>query len=89
MHKTLHPRDDVDSFYVSVKKGGNGFACIQDSDNLSTQRLDDYIHKCGGRLITTTRNNAHNACIRTISKKEQIRENKIADVDYVMIGTKM
>ena len=57
MHKTLHPRDDVDRLYVSRKEGGGGFACIEDSVDTSIKRLEDYIEKCEGKLIKTIRNN--------------------------------
>ena len=30
MHKALHPRDDVDTLYVSRKEGGRGLASIED-----------------------------------------------------------
>ena len=45
MHKALHPRDDVDRLYVSRKEGG---------------RLEDYIEKHKGGLITATRNYTDN-----------------------------
>ena len=56
MHKALHPRNDVDILYVS-RKGGRGFASIEDSIDTLIQRLEDYIEKRRGRLITATRNN--------------------------------
>ena len=56
MHKTLHPRDDVDRLYVSRKEGGRGLASIEDSVDASIQRLEDYIGKHGVRLITAIRN---------------------------------
>ena len=57
MHKALHPRDDVDRLYVPRKEGGRGLTSIEDSVDVSIQRLEDYIQKRGGRLITATRNN--------------------------------
>ena len=45
MHKTLHPRVDVDRLYVSRKEGGRGLASIEDSVDASIQRLEDYIEK--------------------------------------------
>ena len=59
MPKALHPRDDVDRLYVS-RKGGIGLASIEDSVYASIQRLEDYVQKRGGRLITATRNNTDN-----------------------------
>ena len=63
MHKTLHPRDDIDGLYAARKGGGRGHASIQDSVDASNQRLKDYIEKHGGRLITATRNNTNRARI--------------------------
>ena len=60
MHKALHPRDDVDRLYVSRKEGGRGLASIEDSVDASMQRLEDYIQKHEGRLITATRNDIAN-----------------------------
>ena len=31
MHKALHPRDDIESLYVSRREGGKGLASIEDS----------------------------------------------------------
>ena len=39
MHKTLHPKDDVDRLYVPRKEGGRGMARIEDSIDVSMQRL--------------------------------------------------
>ena len=57
MHKALHPRDDIDTLYVSRKEGGRGLASIEDSIDASIQRLEDYIQKHDGGLITAVRNN--------------------------------
>ena len=57
MHNVLHPRDDVDRLYVSRKKGWRGFANIEDNVDAPIQRLEDYIEKHEGGLITATRNN--------------------------------
>ena len=50
MHKTFHPRDDVDRLYVSRKKGGRGLASIEDNVDASIQRLEDDIQKHNGGL---------------------------------------
>ena len=52
MHKALHPRDDVDRLYISRKEGERGLASIEDSVDASIQRLEDYIQKHEGGLIT-------------------------------------
>ena len=55
MHKTLHPRDDVDRLYVSRKEGRSGLARIEDTVDASIQRLEDYIEKHERGLISTIR----------------------------------
>ena len=73
MHKALHPRDDVDILYVSRKEGRRGFACIDDIVDASIQRLEDYIQKHEGGLITATRNDTENTMNNrmTISRKQK------------------
>ena len=69
MHKALHPRDDVDRLYVSRKEGGRGFASI----DTSIQRLEDYIQKHDGGLITAIRNDTDNTMDNrmTITRKQK------------------
>ena len=47
IHKALNPSDDIDKLYVSGKEGWRGLANIEDSDDASIQRLEDYIEKHG------------------------------------------
>ena len=61
MHKALQPRDDVDRLYVSRKEGGRGLAGIEESVDVSIQRLEDYIEKLKQGLITAIRNDTDNA----------------------------
>ena len=68
MHKELHPRDDVDRLYVSRKEGGSGLASIEDSVDASIQRLEDYIEKHEGGLITAIRNNTDNTIDNRMTK---------------------
>ena len=56
MHKALHHRDDVNRLYVSRKGRGRGISCIEDSVDASIQRLEDYIEKHEGGLITAIKN---------------------------------
>ena len=60
MHKTLHPRDDVDRQYVSRKEKGRGLANIEDIVDASIQRLEDCIEKHEGGLITAIRIDTEN-----------------------------
>ncbi len=73
MHKALHPRDDFDRLYVSRKEGGRGLASIEDSVDASIQRLEDYIQKHEGGLITATRNETENTMNNrmTITRKQK------------------
>ena len=68
IHKTLHRRDDIVS-----RKGGKGIASIEDSLDPLIQQLDNCIEKCGGRLITTSRNNTDNMRINQmeITRKQK------------------
>ena len=59
-HKALHPWDDVDKLYISRKEGGIGLASIEDSFDVSIQRLEDYIEKHERGLITAIRNDTDN-----------------------------
>ena len=79
MHKALLPREDVDILYVSRKEGGRWLASIEDSVDASIQRLEDYIQKHDGGLITTIRNDTDNTMDNriTITRKkneETLRE---------------
>ena len=68
MHKALHPRDDVDKLYEPRKEGGRGLASIEDSVDTSIQRLEDYIEKHEGGLITAIRNNTDNTINKRMTK---------------------
>ena len=73
MHKALHPRDDIDRQYVSRKEGGKGFASIEDSVDVSIQRLEDYVQKHDGGFITAIRNDTDNTMDNrmTITRKQK------------------
>ena len=55
MLKSFNPRDDVDIQFVPRKEGERGLASIEESVDASIQRLENYLQKRGGRLITGTR----------------------------------
>ena len=63
---------------MSRKEGGRGLVSIEDNIGASIQRLEDYIEKSVGRLITATRNNTDDTRIsRTeITKKQKWEEKK-------------
>ena len=73
MHKALHPRDDVDSQYASRKEGGRGLVSFKDGVDASIQRLEDYIQKHDGGLITAIRNDTDNTMGNrmTINRKQK------------------
>ena len=68
MHKALHPRDDLDRLYVPRKEGGRGLASIEDSVETSIRRIEDYIEKQKGGLITAIRNNTDNTIDNRMTK---------------------
>ena len=79
LKKALHPRDDVDRVYVSRKEGGRGLTSSEDSVDASIQRLEDYVQKHDGRLITGIRNDNDNRTImdnRMIITRKQEWERK-------------
>ena len=59
-----------------IIKGGRGLASTQDSVDTLIQRLEDYIKKYSGRLVTVTSNNTDNTSInRTkITRKQRWEE---------------
>ena len=73
MPKALHPRDDVDRLYASRKEGGRGLASIEDSVDTSIHRLENYIQKHEGGLITATRHETENTMNnrKTITRKQK------------------
>ena len=72
MHTALNPIDDVDRLYVSTKEGGRGLVSIEDSVDAWIQRLQDYIGKYEGGLITSIRNDTDN----TIDDRMKITRKK-------------
>ena len=80
MHKALHPRDDVDRLYVSRKEGGRGLVSNEDSVDASIQRLEDYIEKHEGGLITAIRNDTDNTIddrMKTTRKQKWEKNNSM------------
>ena len=61
------------------KEGGRRLASIEDSVDASKQRLEDYIEKRGGRLITATRNNTANTRIKRteITRNQKWKEKQL------------
>ena len=67
IHKALHPRNEVDRRYVSIKEGGRGLASIKHCVYASIQRFQDYVQ------ITAIRNDTDNSMDNrmTITKKQK------------------
>ena len=79
MHRALHRSDDVDRLYVSRKEGERGLAIIEDSVDASIQRLEGYIEKHEGGLITAMRNDTDNTMDNrmTITRKQKWEEKQL------------
>ena len=71
MHKAQHPKDDLDRLSVSRKEGGKRLVSIEDGVDASIQRLEDYIEKHEGRMITAIKNDTDNTATNkmTITRK--------------------
>ena len=78
-HKALDPRDDVDRLYVSRKEERRGLVSTEDSVDASIQRLEDYIEKHEGELITLVRNEKDNTMDNrmTINRKQKLEEKQL------------
>ena len=78
VYKALH----VDRLYVSRKKEEEDLPSIRDSVDALIHRLEDYIEKRGGWLITATRKKYWN--LRTkrtaIARNKNGKKNKYMDV---------
>ena len=79
MLEALDPRDDIDRLYVSRREGERGLASIEYSMETSIHRLEDYIEKRRGRLITATRNNRDDTMTTrtTINRKQKWEEKQL------------
>ena len=79
IYKALHPRHDVDRQYISRKVEGRGFASIENSVDASIQRLEDYIVKYEGGLVTAIRNDTENTMDTrmTITRKLKWKEKQL------------
>ena len=71
MHEALHPRDDVDYLYQESR-----LTSIEGTIGASRQRLEDYIEKHEGGLITAIRNDTDKKDNRIIITKKQKSEEK-------------
>ena len=79
IHTALHPREHVDRLYVSRKEGGRGFVSIEDTVDASIKRLEVYIEKHEGGLITATRNDTDYTMANrmTIIRKQKWEEKQL------------
>ena len=79
MHKPLQHRNDVDRLRVSKKEDEDNSPALKIA---LIQRLEDYIQKYRGRLITVTRNSIDNRRInRTIiTRKQKWEKNNCFDI---------
>ena len=70
MHKALHPRDNVESLYVSRKEGGRGLASIEDNVDALIQRLEEKHERGLITAITTDTDNTMDNKM-TITRKQK------------------
>ena len=79
MHKALHTRDDIDRLYVWRKERGRGLTSIEDSVDVSIQRLEDYIEKHERGLIMSMKNDTDITVTKrmTITRKQKLEEKQL------------
>ena len=79
MHKALHPRDNVYRLQVLRKEEGRRLASIEESGDASMQRLEDYIEKHEGGLITAIRNYTDDTMDKRmpITRKQKWKEKQL------------
>ena len=79
MHKAVHPGDDVDRLYGSKRERKKDLLALKASIDASRERIKDYIEKCGGRLITASRNNTDDTRIKRteITRKPKWEEKQL------------
>ena len=71
MHRTLHPKDNIDRLYVLKKEERRGLLSTEDTVDASIRRPEDYIIKNKEKLITVTQNSTDNEKINltTLTRK--------------------
>ena len=64
---------------VTKRRGKRTLTSVQDSVDASILKLEEYIKKCRGRLITATRNNTDNTRINRpeITRKQKCEEKQM------------
>ena len=55
IYRALHPKSDVDRFYIPRKEGGRGLISIEDCVELAIRGLEVYVHGSEERLIQAAR----------------------------------
>ena len=55
IHNALHPKSNVDHFYLPRKAGSRGLQGVKETVNLTNLGLGSYVQEFRDRLITTVR----------------------------------
>ena len=79
MHKALHPRDNVDRLHMyQERKEEEDIPVLKYGVDASIQRLEDYIEKHDGGLITAIKNHTDNTVTNgmTITRKYKTGDEK-------------
>ena len=74
-----HPEMTLTDYMYQERRvgGGGGLASIEDSVDVSIQRLEDYIEKHEGGLITTTRNDTDDTKTNRMIRKQKWDEKQL------------
>ena len=52
MHNALHPKSNVDCFYIPRKEDGRGLQCVEETVKVNKLGLDNYEKEFRERLLT-------------------------------------
>ena len=55
MHNALHPKRNVDHFYIPRKEGGRGLRGVEEAAKLTNLGLENFVKESRERLLTSAR----------------------------------
>ena len=70
MHNVIHPKSNVDRFYIPRKEGGRGLQCVEETVKLNKLGLENYEKESRERLLTA----ASSVDIDLIAQCEKIQQ---------------
>ena len=75
----LHPRSDVNRWYISRKDGGRALIAIEDCVELAVRVLEAYVHGSEERMLQTAREDREDGLKAVIVLKKAKKEKRLQD----------